>query len=64
MTEFEQGALIATGLLNALHDQPTMAADVIRQMGLQDTDCSAMDEYDKINLREIEDSESIGLTGL
>jgi len=64
MTEFEHGALIAAGLIVALHDQPTVAGNVLEQMGLQNSDCSMMDEYDKINLRLIEDSEGIGLTGL
>ena len=52
--EFEQGALMAVSLMMACHDQPSIAADVLNEMGLNDADCSGLDEYDKTNLRKVQ----------
>jgi hypothetical protein len=54
MTEYEQGALMAVSILMATHDQPVMAADVLKGMGLHDADVSDFDEYDKQNLRRVQ----------
>jgi hypothetical protein len=54
MTEYEQGALMAVSILMATHDQPVMAADVLKEMGLHDADVSDFDEYDKRNLRRVQ----------
>lgn len=53
MTDFQQGALVAIGLLVRLHDQPGMAADVLISMGLHKSDCSSLDEFDKASLRKL-----------
>lgn len=52
---FEVGALVALGLLCALHDQPSMAVDVVREMGLENADvsCAGLSEYDQENLTEL-----------
>ncbi|MFH1659999.1 MAG: hypothetical protein ABIG35_11875 [Pseudomonadota bacterium] len=54
MTEFEEGALVAIGLIVATHDEPTIAASVLNGMGLCEADCSAMDDYDKANLAKLQ----------
>ena len=66
LSEFHQGALVAVSLLIALHDQPVAAADVVRELGLSDADCTGLDDYDKRNLKKIqgECSGTIKLRGL
>lgn len=51
---FEQGVLMAASVLVSLHDQPGMAADIVREFGLQEADCSKLDNFDKQNLRQIQ----------
>jgi len=53
LSEFERGALVAVGMIVRLHDQPLIAAEVLREMGLLNADCSALDDYDKQNLRQV-----------
>lgn len=45
---------MAASVLVALHDQPGMAADVVREFGLHEADCSKLDDFDKRNLRRIQ----------
>lgn len=63
MTEFDRGVLYAAGILAVLHNQPSMAADIIREAGLDGADCSSMDEYDKENLKLV-DGKGVCLKGL
>lgn len=53
MKEFNRGALVAIGLVMRLHDQPVIAAEVLREMGLLNADCADLDDYDKENLRPL-----------
>ena len=62
--KFNEGVLDAASILVATHDQPTMAATILREAGLQDADCSSMDEFDKVNLRKIQGENGIALRGL
>lgn len=56
--------MFAAASLHRLHDQPGMAADVIREAGLCELDCSAMDEFEKEPLRVINKERGMKLTGL
>lgn len=45
---------MAVSVLMATHDQPTMAANVLQELGLIKADCSELDEFDKENLRKVQ----------
>lgn len=45
---------MAASVLVSLHDQPGMAADIVREFGLHEADCSKLDNFDKQNLRQIQ----------
>jgi len=44
---------MAASVLVATHDQPGMAADIIKELGLNDADCSDLDDFDKANLEKV-----------
>jgi hypothetical protein len=62
--EFDHGALTAVSILMACFDEPTIAADVLVQMGLDTADCSGLDDYDKEHLRQLKDASGVRLRGL
>lgn len=45
-TKFEHGMLYAAAQEVLLHDEPQVAADVLKQAGLAQADCSKLDDYD------------------
>lgn len=53
MNEWEQGVLMALSVLNATHDEPSMCADVLNELGIDEIDCRQLDDFDKTNLRLI-----------
>lgn len=62
---FEEGVLYAAALLNSMHDQPDMAGEILKEAGHLTADCSALDEYDKQNLRVLKKNNTqIKLRGL
>lgn len=61
---FKEGVLYAASILVATHDQPTMAATIIREAGLNEADCSSMEDFEKNNLRKIQGERGIALRGL
>jgi len=63
MTEFEQGILYAAGLIVALHNEPVIAASVILEAGLGNTDISGLDDYDKRNLEKLKNGKGINFRG-
>lgn len=63
MGKFEEGIVFAAAMLNRLYDQPTMAAEIITESGLENYNCSGFDEFDKQELRLIRDT-GIQLKGL
>lgn len=63
MNDFEQGVLYAAGILAVLHDQPNMAADIVREAGLDGVDCQDMPEYDRGNLKLV-NGNGVTLKGL
>jgi hypothetical protein len=64
MTEFEQGILYAVGLIIALCDEPVIAASVVREAGLGNTDISGLDYYDKSNLAKLKNEKGINFRGV
>lgn len=64
LTEFEKGVLYASAQVQRLHDEPLVAADVLKQAGLAKSDCSELDDYDKESLREVNTIPGMCLTGL
>jgi len=64
MTEFEKGVMYAASVLLHMHDEPVQAATIIREAGLEDADCSELDDFEKINLRKILNEKCIALRGL
>lgn len=64
MTEFEHGVLYAAAVVIAVHDQPVIAATIVREAGLSDADCSDMDDFEKHHLRVIQGENGIALRGL
>lgn len=64
MKERKQGFFMAMAIMNACHDLPTVAADVIREAGFTCEDCSELDEYEKEQLRIINLESGLHLTGL
>ena len=53
--KFEVGALIALGMIAGIHDHPSMAADIAREMQLENADISGfcISEYDQDNLSKL-----------
>lgn len=64
MTEFDQGVLYAAAMVVAIHDQPVVAATIIREAGLSDADCSKLDRFDKNHLQKVQGEKGIALRGL
>lgn len=64
MTEFEQGVLYAASVLVALHDEPTLAASIVCEAGLESADCTSLDDYEKKHLRKIQGERGVTLRGL
>ncbi len=61
---FDQGFMAAVADIVRMHDQPTIAANVLIGSGLDEADCTHIDEFDKIELRKLNESEGLTLQGL
>lgn len=61
MTEFERGVLYAAYLICELHDQPTIAADVIREANLDGSNITELDDCEYHVLRKLNSSEHLQL---
>ncbi len=64
MKEFEMGIVIAAVNIVHLHDQPGIAADVLKDAGLRSFNCSNFSEYDKESFRKINHEKGMDLKGL
>ncbi len=64
LTKFEHGVLYAAAQVIRLHDEPQVAADVLKQAGLEQVNCSDLDDYDKESLREVNKIYGMRLSGL
>lgn len=61
MGGFEHGIFYAAYLICELHDNPTVAADVIREANLQDADISGLDDSEINVLLPLNKSEKLNL---
>jgi len=61
---FMDGVFYATSLLNRLHGEPGMCADILKEAGMEDANCKDFDEFEKEQLRIINDEYGMKLTGL
>jgi hypothetical protein len=64
LIEFEQGILCAVGLVCKIADQPVIAANILREVGLTNADCSSLDDYGKLNLMAVSQERGINLINL
>jgi len=64
LTQFEHGYLCAVATLQNIEGSPSLAADILKQAGFSDRDCSELDEVDKAALREVNKEPDMGLQGL
>lgn len=64
LTKFQHGIFYAAAMVVRLHDEPRVAADVLKEAGLSNSNCSELDEYDKEILRVINQETGMSLTGL
>lgn len=62
-SDFDQGILFAVAMLMRTHDQPTMAADVLRCTDMANADVSKLDPFDQDPLKELNQEKQIKLTG-
>jgi len=62
MGEFESGVFYSAFLLCEMHDQPTYAADIIREAGLDNSDISELDYCERTVLMTLNASEKLSLT--
>lgn len=62
--EFANGILTAAAILQSIHDQPNMAASLLRETCLNFYNCSELDDFDKEHLRKINKETDMHLTGL
>ncbi|MCK8417623.1 hypothetical protein [Erwinia amylovora] len=61
LTEFERGVLYAAYLICELHDDPTVAGDVIREANLDSADIRQLDDTEYNVLRQLNASEHLKL---
>lgn len=64
MKDFNQGVFFAVAILVDIHNQPTMAKNILIEAGLEDADCSSLDDLEKNALRKLKSSENLPLRGL
>lgn len=60
----KDGVLFAAVTLQRLHNEPAMAADIIKSGGVENADCSHLHERDKSQLRVINRVTGMALRGL
>ncbi len=61
---FEIGVLFAAATLNRNHDQPGMAAEIIKEAGLEKYNCKSLEDMEKVELRKINVERGMHLQGL
>ena len=64
LNPWSEGVLMAASVLVATHDEPTLAATILKELGLSDADCSQLDDFDKESLRKLMTERGITLRGL
>ena len=53
MNGFDKGVLYAAGLVGKYFDNPTIAAFIVNEAGLQNADLSKVDKFDRENLKSL-----------
>lgn len=61
MTEFERGVFYAAYLVCELHDNPTCAADIIKEANLDGSNITELDDCEYLVLRKLNSSEHLQL---
>lgn len=61
LTEFERGVFYAAYLVCELHDDPTCAADIIREANLNCSNITELDDCEYQVLRKLNSSEHLQL---
>ncbi|MDI6976534.1 hypothetical protein [Serratia sp. Se-RSBMAAmG] len=61
ISEFERGVFYAAYLICELHDEPGIAADVIREANLDGTNIKALDRIEKKVLMSLNKTEHLSL---
>lgn len=64
LSEYEQGVFYAAAIVIAVHNEPTIAATIIVNAGYQNHDVSDLDDYEKNELKKINNLDGINLQGL
>lgn len=64
MKEFDRGVFIAAAYLNNLYSNPKMAAGIIMETGLEDSDVSELAEFEREELEIVNKEHGMHLTGL
>lgn len=53
LNDFQQGVFYAAGLLVEWMDQPTYAADILKEAGLLESDVSELDETEQLAMKKL-----------
>ena len=61
---FRSGVLFAAATVVSDHDEPVIAADILRAAEMENIDCSQCDDMEKKSLRKINHERGIQLRGL
>lgn len=61
LNEFQRGVLYAAYLICELHDEPTIAANVIREASLNESDIRQMDSTERKVLMKLVKKESYAM---
>ena len=64
LNQFELGVAYSAALIVRLHDQPGMAAEILREAGLDRRNFSNCDDYEKESLRKLQGERGLNLYGL
>jgi len=61
---FFEGVFFAVCLLVRLHGKPEIAAEIIKEAGIETWDCTGLNNYEKEILKTINKENGIALRGL
>ena len=61
---FMDGVFYAIALLTKLHGEHSMAADILKEAGMETVNCINFDEFEKEQLRIVNNEHGIRLAGL
>lgn len=64
LNDFEKGIAYSAALVVRLHDQPGIAAEILREAGMDRRNFSNCDDYEKEMLRKLQGERGLTLYGL